>query len=141
VVAEVADAAGQLPVCDDRVVILCADEKSSPRQARERRGAVKRLRILLVEDKWRVAQRLKVQLERLGHEVVGLVNDGEQAVGFVWRLEPDLIIMQQHLPIIDGSRRPRRSSPTSRSRSSCSLPTPLPISSGRPARLGSWPTW
>ena len=102
VVAEVADAAGQLPVCDDRVVILCADEKSSPRQARERRGAVKRLRILLVEDKWRVAQRLKVQLERLGHEVVGSVNDGEQAVGFVWRLEPDLIIMQQHLPIIDG---------------------------------------
>ncbi len=63
---------------------------------------MKRLRILLVEDKWRVAQRLKVQLEGLGHEVVGLVNDGEQAVGFVWRLEPDLIIMQQHLPIIDG---------------------------------------
>ena len=63
---------------------------------------MKRLRILLVEDKWRVAQRLKVQLERLGHEVVGSVNDGEQAVGFVWRLEPDLIIMQQHLPIIDG---------------------------------------
>ena len=63
---------------------------------------MKRLRILLVEDKWHVAQRLKVQVERLGHEVVGLVNDGEQAVGFVWRLEPDLIIMQQHLPIIDG---------------------------------------
>jgi len=96
------DAAGHLPVCADRAVVLCADEKSSPRQARERRVAVKRLRILLVEDKWRVAQRLKVQLERLGHEVVGSVTDGEQAVGFVWRLEPDLIIMQQHLPIIDG---------------------------------------
>ena len=100
--ADGADTAGQLPVCADRAVVLCADEKSSPRRARERRGAVKRLRILLVEDKWRVAQRLKVQLEGLGHEVVGLVNDGEQAVGFVWRLEPDLIIMQQHLPIIDG---------------------------------------
>ena len=102
VVADAADAAGHLPVCADRAVVLCADEKSSPRQARERRVAVKRLRILLVEDKWRVAQRLKVQLERLGHEVVGSVTDGEQAVGFVWRLEPDLIIMQQHVPIIDG---------------------------------------
>ena len=82
VVADGADTAGPLPVCADRAVVLCADEKSSPRRARERRGAVKRLRILLVEDKLRVAQRLKVQLERLGHEVVGLVNDGEQAVGF-----------------------------------------------------------
>jgi len=30
VVADGADAAGPLPVCDDRVVVLCADEKSSP---------------------------------------------------------------------------------------------------------------
>jgi len=63
---------------------------------------VKRLRILLVEDKARVAERLKVQLERLGHEVVGLANDGQEAVSCAWRLEPDLIIMEQHLPIIDG---------------------------------------
>src|SRR5207247_10461198 len=79
------------------------DEKSWPRQTRDGRGAVNRLRILFVEEKWRVAQRRKVQLERLGHEVVGSVNDGEQAVGFVCRPEPDLIIMRQHLPIIDGS--------------------------------------
>src|SRR5437667_10431513 len=69
---------------------------------REGRGAVKRLRILLVEDKLRVAQHLKVQLQGLGHEVVGLANDGQEAVGFVWRLEPDLISMEQHLPNIDG---------------------------------------
>ena len=63
---------------------------------------MKRLWILLVEDKARVAERLKVQLERLGHEVVGLANDGQEAVSCAWRLEPDLIIMEQHLPIIDG---------------------------------------
>ncbi len=63
---------------------------------------MKRLRILLVEDKWRVARRLKVQLEHLGHEVVGLANDGQEAVGCAWRLEPDLIIMERQLPIIDG---------------------------------------
>ncbi len=63
---------------------------------------MKRLRILLVEDKWRVARRLKVQLEHLGHEVVGLANDGQEAVGCTWRLEPDLIIMERQLPIIDG---------------------------------------
>ncbi len=63
---------------------------------------MKRLRILLVEDKWRVARRLEVQLEHLGHEVVGLANDGQEAVGCAWRLEPDLIIMERQLPIIDG---------------------------------------
>src|SRR5438093_8719366 len=68
----------------------------------EGRGAVKGLRILLVEDKWSVAGHLKVQVQGLGHEVVGLANDGQEAVGLVWRLEPDLIIMEQHLPNIDG---------------------------------------
>jgi len=63
---------------------------------------VKRHRILLVEDKWRVAGRLKVQLQGLGYEVVGLANDGQEAVGLAWRLEPDLIIMERQLPIIDG---------------------------------------
>jgi len=66
------------------------------------RAAVKRLRILLVEDKWHVAGRMKAQLDRLGHEVVGLASDGQEAVGFAWRLEPDLIIMETQLPIIDG---------------------------------------
>ena len=69
---------------------------------RESRGFVKRLRILLVEDKWRVAQRLKVQLERLGHEVVGLATDGQEAVWFVWKLDPDLMIIESQLPVIDG---------------------------------------
>jgi AmiR/NasT family two-component response regulator len=63
---------------------------------------VKILRILLVEDKWRVAGRLKVQLERLGHEVVGLASDGPEAVSCAWRLEPDLVIMESQLHIIDG---------------------------------------
>jgi len=124
---------------------------------------VKRLRILLVEDKARVAERLKVQLERLGHEVVGLANDGQEAVSCAWRLEPDLIIMEQHLPIIDGIETAQtilahkpipiilltayaaadfvRQVREVGVPSSCSPPTRPPISSGRSARLGSWPTW
>ena len=60
------------------------------------------LRILLVEDKWRVAARLKAQLEGLGHQLVGLAKDGREAVDSARRLEPDLIIMEFRLPIIDG---------------------------------------
>src|SRR5262249_13866663 len=49
-----------------------------------------------------VALRLKVQLERLGHDVVGLASDGQEAVWFAWELDPDLMIIESQLPIIDG---------------------------------------
>jgi two-component system, response regulator PdtaR len=63
---------------------------------------VKRLRILLAEDKWHMAERLKVQLGGLGHEVVGLANNGQEAVWLAWRLEPDLMMIESQLAIIDG---------------------------------------
>ncbi len=63
---------------------------------------MQKLRILLVEDKCRLATRLKVQLEGLGHQLVGVAKDGREAVDSAWRLKPDLIIMEFRLPIIDG---------------------------------------
>jgi len=63
---------------------------------------LRELRILVVEDKWLVAKALKVQLEGLGHRVVGVARDARDAVRSALRLEPELVITDVRLPIIDG---------------------------------------
>ena len=63
---------------------------------------MRELRILVVEDKWLVAKALKVQLEGLGHRVVGVARDARDAVRSALRLEPELVITDVQLPIIDG---------------------------------------
>ena len=59
-------------------------------------------RILVVEPKDFVAARLKEQLERLGHRVLGLARDGREAVVAAQQLQPDLILMECTLPGLDG---------------------------------------
>src|SRR5437773_1991166 len=56
----------------------------------------------MVEDKWLVAKALKGQLEGLGHRVVGVARDTRDAVRSALRLEPELVITDVQLPIIDG---------------------------------------
>jgi response regulator NasT len=60
------------------------------------------LRVLVVEDEGLVAAGLKGQLEDIGHHVVGLAKDGEEAVGLAVNLQPDLVIMDIRIPGMDG---------------------------------------
>ena len=60
------------------------------------------LGILVVEPKDYVAARLKQQLERLGHRVLGLARDGREAVAAAQRLQPNLVLMETTLPGPDG---------------------------------------
>ncbi len=60
------------------------------------------LRVLIAEDKRLVATRLSSQLESLGHEVAGVVQDGRDLVEAAWRLLPDVIIVGLPLPVLDG---------------------------------------
>jgi AmiR/NasT family two-component response regulator len=60
------------------------------------------LGVLVVEPKELVAARLKAQLERLGHHVLGLARDGWEAVAAAERLQPSLILMETKLPGLDG---------------------------------------
>jgi len=60
------------------------------------------LEVLLVEHKELVADRLKAQLERLGHHVLGLARDGWEAVAAAEKLHPNLILMETRLPGLDG---------------------------------------
>jgi two-component system, response regulator PdtaR len=50
-------------------------------------------RILVVEDEAIVAMGIKEKLEELGHEVVDIVFNGEDAVEKAIKIEPDLILM------------------------------------------------
>ena len=54
-------------------------------------------RILIVEDEAIVALDLKLQLQDLGYEVVGVAASGEQAVAAASRLAPQLILMDVRL--------------------------------------------
>lgn len=59
---------------------------------------MRNLRVLIAEEKDIVAARLAAQLRGLGHRVLGIVRDGHAAVASAWRTQPDLILLDQHLP-------------------------------------------
>ena len=60
------------------------------------------LKVLVVEDEGLVAAGLKGQLEDIGHHVLGLAKDAEEAVRLASKLQPDLIMMDIRIPGTDG---------------------------------------
>ncbi len=60
------------------------------------------LKVLVVEDEGLVAAGLKGQLEDIGHQVLGLAKDAEEAVRLASKLQPDLIMMDIRIPGTDG---------------------------------------
>jgi AmiR/NasT family two-component response regulator len=62
----------------------------------------KPLRIVLAEDEYLVLLGLKANVEKLGHEVIGMANDGEKAVQLALKERPDLVIMDINMPKLDG---------------------------------------
>ncbi|MFT3712083.1 MAG: ATP-binding protein [Archangium sp.] len=78
-------------------VVVC--ESPTPRASNAQRTA--RLSILVVDDNTvnqLVAQRL---LQRLGHEVT-VANDGAEALRVVQQRPFDLVLMDCHMPVMDG---------------------------------------
>lgn len=63
---------------------------------------MRRLKVLAVEDEGLVAAALTTQLEDLGHQVVGLAKDGQEAVEYASTLEPDIVITDIRIPVRDG---------------------------------------
>lgn len=62
------------------------------------------LRILIVDDDQASRDILREMLLRLGHQVVGEVSDGSDAVG-LYRFrgtKPDLVLMDIDMPFLDG---------------------------------------
>ena len=61
-----------------------------------------RPRLLIVDDHADFRRSAQTLLELEGFEVVGLAEDGEQALEAASRLQPDLVLLDIQLPGIDG---------------------------------------
>ena len=71
-------------------------------------------RLLLVDDHKLLRQGLRRAVEEAGFDVVGEAGDGEEAVRLAVELQPDLVLMDVTMPVLDGieaTRRLRQSTP------------------------------
>jgi len=59
-------------------------------------------RVLLVDDQDLVRQGLRLILEMGGFEVVGEAGDGRAGVDAAVELAPDVVLMDLHMPVMDG---------------------------------------
>ena len=74
-------------------------------------------RLLLVDDHKLLRQGLRRAVEEAGFDVVGEAGDGEEAVRLAVELQPDLVLMDVTMPVLDGieaTRRLRQSAPEAR---------------------------
>ena len=60
------------------------------------------MRVLVAEDDPVIALGLAERLRTLGHEPIGPVNDGEQAVAMAKQSRPDLYLFDIEMPNLDG---------------------------------------
>ena len=60
------------------------------------------IRVLIAEDEALIRLDLKEMLEEEGYSVVAEVGDGQQAVDQANALQPDLVILDIQMPVLDG---------------------------------------
>lgn len=77
-----------------------------PVQARRESRAM--MRVLLAEDHKMVRQGTRLYLESMGIEVIGEATNGREAVELARDLQPDVVIMDIHLPELTGIEATRR---------------------------------
>ena len=74
-------------------------------------------RLLLVDDHKLLRQGLRRAVEEAGFDVVGEAGDGEEAIRLAVELQPNLVLMDVTMPVLDGieaTRRLRLSAPEAR---------------------------
>ena len=60
------------------------------------------LRVLIAEDDPLVAVTLSDQLAELGHTVIAVASDGQEAIDMVMREPPELALLDIKMPNVDG---------------------------------------
>lgn len=61
------------------------------------------IKVLLVDDQSLIRQGLKALLElEADLEIIGEAENGEQAINFIAQLQPDVVLMDVRMPIMDG---------------------------------------
>ena len=74
-------------------------------------------RLLLVDDHRLLRQGLRRAVEEAGFDVVGEADNGEEGVRLAVELQPDVVLMDVTMPVVDGieaTRRMRVSAPEAR---------------------------
>lgn len=64
--------------------------------------------VLLADDHQLLRQALHRALDDAGLHVVGEAGDGEEAASLAGRLQPDVVVMDVTMPVLDGIRATRR---------------------------------
>ena len=59
------------------------------------------MKILIIEDNERNRRLFKLIIDSIGHEIV-MAENGEDGIKMAKRERPDLILMDIHLPVMDG---------------------------------------
>jgi DNA-binding NarL/FixJ family response regulator len=59
-------------------------------------------RLLIVDDHAPMRGLIRALASRLGYEIAGEAADGQQGVSAALELEPDVIVMDWHMPELDG---------------------------------------
>lgn len=60
------------------------------------------MKVLIAEDTDSVRYALLLAMEYLGHEVVGVSTDGQQALEEYNRTQPEVVLMDVRMPRMDG---------------------------------------
>ena len=60
------------------------------------------MKVLIAEDAESVRFALRMAVQYLGHEVVGLATDGQDALDQFDHVHPDLVLMDVRMPGMDG---------------------------------------
>lgn len=60
------------------------------------------MRVLIAEDTDSVRVALRILMEHLGHQVVGIAVDGEDALSQYREHHPDIVLMDVRMPGMDG---------------------------------------
>lgn len=61
-----------------------------------------RIRVLIADDHAVLCEGLKLYLQHSGMEVVGTASNGQEAVQMCQELEPDVLLLDIRMPIMDG---------------------------------------
>ncbi len=78
------------------------DDRSAATVPAPEGGSVHATRVLIAEDEALIRLDLKEMLEEEGFEVVAEVADGASAVRLTRELQPDLVILDIKMPVMDG---------------------------------------
>lgn len=60
------------------------------------------MKILIAEDTDSIQFSLRLVMEYLGHEVVGIAMDGQEAIEKYWQARPEVVLMDVQMPRMDG---------------------------------------